>query len=185
MSERKLQTPLAVGQIVGIHGLRGEMKVNVLTDFDDRFAPDALLWVEGETSPRSVVSARWHKRSLLLHLAGLDSRTVLEPLRQRYLFIERSQAAPLETDEYYEDELVGLQVRTEAGQVLGVLTEVLWTGANDVYVIQGDWGEVLLPAIAEVVQNVDLQHEQMVVRLLPGLIPALDAESSSRLAPGE
>ncbi len=173
---RTLQSHLAVGQIIGIHGIRGEMKVAVMTDFAERFTPGSFLWIEGEDAPRAVVAARPHKGYLLLRMAGLETRTDVEPLRRRYLLIERSQAAALADDEYYEDELLGLQVVAESGQHLGELTEILWTGANEVYVVQGAWGEILLPAIAEVVQEVNLVQERMVVRLMPGLVPALDDE---------
>lgn len=174
----KRSTHLAVGQIIGVHGIRGEMKVNVMTDHPERFAPGSRLLIEGESAPREVLSVREHKGHLLVRMAGLTARHDVEVLRRRYLLVERDQAMPLAENEFYEDDLVGLGVVTTTGRFLGELVEVLWTGANDVYVVEGEFGEVLLPAIAEVVQSVDLQKEEMVVKLLPGLVPALDDPST-------
>jgi len=161
---------LAVGRIVGVHGVRGEMKVKSLTDFPQRFAPGAQLFVEGETAQRQVVSARPHKGLLLIKLSGLPDRTSAELLKGKYLFVDRDDAMPLAEDEYYEDELVGLQVETVAGELLGELVEIMWTGANEVYIVRGPEREVLIPAIADVVQEVDIAAGKMRVKLLPGLL---------------
>jgi 16S rRNA processing protein RimM len=161
---------MAVGRIVGAHGIRGEIKVKQLTDFPERFAPGSLLYVEEEGFQREVISARPHKGLLLVKLSGITDRTTVEGLRGRHLFIAREEAMALEEDEYYEDELVGLRVETMEGELLGQLTEIIWTGANEVYIVQGPRGEVLLPAIAEVVQEVDLDAGVMRVTLLPGLV---------------
>ncbi len=160
---------LAVGRVIGVHGVRGEIKVKQLTDFPERFARGALLFVEGETSQREVVSARPHKGALLVKLSGLEDRNAAEILRGKYLFIAREDAMPLGEDEYYEDELVGLTVETMEGELLGELVEIMWTGANEVYIVRGPQGETLLPAIADVVQEVDVDAGIMRVTLLPGL----------------
>ena len=160
---------LAVGRVIGVHGVRGEIKVKQLTDFPERFARGALLFVEGETSQREVVSARPHKGALLVRLSGLEDRNAAEILRGKYLFIAREDAMPLGEDEYYEDELIGLTVETMEGELLGELVEIMWTGANEVYIVQGPQGETLLPAIADVVQEVDVDAGIMRVTLLPGL----------------
>jgi 16S rRNA processing protein RimM len=183
--KRKRAPHLAVGQIIGVHGIRGELKVKVLTDYGERFAAGSRLLIEGESSPRAVLATREHKGYLLVRMAGITSRNEAEVLRRRYLLVEREQAMPLAENEFYEDDLVGLGVVTTAGQFLGELVEVLWTGANEVYVVQGELGEVLLPAIAEVIQAVDLQREEMVVKLLPGLVPALDEASKDGEAGAE
>ena len=168
MSQREAY--LAVGRIIGIHGVRGEIKVKSLTDFPERFSPGALLYVEGETIQREVLSARPHKGALLVKLTGMNDRNAAETLRGKYLFVAREDAMPLAEDEYYEDELVGLQVETMEGEVLGELMQIMWTAANEVYIVQGRRGEILIPAIAEVVQEVDLEQGVMRVALLPGLI---------------
>ncbi len=168
MAEREAY--LAVGRIIGAHGVRGEIKVRQLTDFPERFAPGALLFLEGEPFQREIVSMRPHKGMLLIRLSGLKDRNAVEYLRGKYLFVAREDAMPLAEDEYYEDELVGLMVETTEGELLGELVEIMWTDANEVYIVQGPRGEVLIPAIADVVQEVDIETGVMRVALLPGLM---------------
>jgi len=168
----KREDYLAVGRIIGAHGVRGEIKVKLLTDFPERFEPGALLYLEGESVQREVLSSRPHKGVLLVKLEGTSDRNAVEVLRGKYLFVAREEAMPLAEDEYYEDELIGLQVETMAGEALGELIEIMWTAANEVYIVQGPAGEVLIPAIAEVVQEVDLEKGVMRVTLLPGLLDA-------------
>ncbi len=167
---RKRDAFMAVGRIVGAHGIRGEIKVKQLTDFPERFAPGSLLYLEEEAFQREVIASRPHKGMFLVQLSGLSDRNAAERLRGKYLFIARDEAMALEEDEYYEDELIGLQVETMEGVILGELTEIIWTGANEVYIVQGPKGEVLIPAIAQVVQEVDLESGIMRVTLLPGLV---------------
>jgi len=161
---------LAIGRIITPHGVRGEVRVKVLTDFPERFNVGSELLLEGELARRKVISARPHKGLLLIKFAGLPDRNAVESLRGKYIFIAREDAMALKENEYYEDELVGLRVETLAGEMLGELVEVMWTGANEVYVVHGEKGELLLPAIADVVQVVDLEAGVMRVTLLPGLV---------------
>lgn len=161
---------LAIGRIVGPHGVRGEVKVKVLTDFPERFDVGSRLLLEGEPVQREVLSTRPHKGMLLVKFSGLPDRNAVEALRGKYLFINRDEAMPLGENEFYEDELVGLRVETMTGEYLGNLVEVMWTGANDVYVVRRSKGEWLLPAIADVIQVVDVDAGVMRVTLLPGLL---------------
>ncbi len=161
---------MAVGRIVGAHGIRGEIKVKQLTDFPERFAPGSRLYVGEEAFQREVIASRPHRGMLLVKLSGLSDRNAVEHLRGKYLFIDREEAMELEEDAYYEDELVGLTVETMEGELLGELMEIMWTGANEVYIVQGPRGEALIPAIAQVVQEVDLEAGVMRVKLLPGLV---------------
>jgi len=167
---RQRDAYMAVGRIVGAHGVRGEIKVKQLTDFPERFAPGSRLYLGDEEFQREVVAARPHRGMLLVKLSGLTNRNDVEHLRGKYLFIRREEAMALEEDEYYEDELIGLIVETVDGEHLGELIEIMWTGANEVYIVRGPRGEVLIPAIAQVVQEVDLDAGVMRVRLLPGLV---------------
>lgn len=174
MTTSTLAPFLLVGHVLAPHGLQGEVKVSVSSDFPERFAAGAELWVEGDDEPCRVVTSRPHGDYLLLLLDRYGDRTLAEHLRNRDLIVPRKLAKPLPEGEYYSDELVGLHVITASAQNLGVLVDIWWTGANEVYVVEGPLGEVLLPAIAEVVQDVDLQNRRMVVKLLPGLVPELD-----------
>lgn len=166
---------LAVGRIIAPHGVRGEVKVEIQTDFPQRFRAGAQLWLEGEATPLRVMAARQQQGFLLLQFDAIPSRTEAEWLRDRLLVVPRELAMPLPEGEYYSDDLQGLAVTTTDGDELGVLVDVWWTNANEVYVVEGPWGELLLPAIADVVQEVDLQNRWMLVKLLPGLAPQIDA----------
>ncbi|MCO6450339.1 MAG: 16S rRNA processing protein RimM [Caldilineales bacterium] len=170
------ETYIAIGRILAPHGVRGEIKVESMTDFPARFAVGSNLLVEGESRSRAVIQSRPHKEALLLRLAGIDNRTQAELLRDRHLLLPRHEATPLPAGEYYSDEIEGLAVITMDGRPLGNLVEVLWTAANEVYVVDGDYGEILVPATSEVVQEVDLGRGIMVVKLLPGLAPELEGD---------
>jgi 16S rRNA processing protein RimM len=117
-----------------------------------------------------VEKLRRHRGVLLLKLAGCDDRNSADELRGMLVQIPIGEAIPLEEGEYYDFQLVGVRVETESGEWLGQVVEVLKTGANDVYVVRGPWGEVLLPAVDDVVLELDLELKRMVVHLLPGML---------------
>jgi 16S rRNA processing protein RimM len=162
---------LAVGRIVGLHGIRGEVKVELLTDFPERFKAGAKLYLgsESEARPIQVEGARPHQGMMLVKFAGVTDRDAAEELRQALLLIPEDEAMPLADDENYAHDLIGLQVETQEGRVLGRLTEILYTSANDVYVVRGPAGELLIPALRQVVLTVDLAAGRMVVTLPEGL----------------
>ncbi|PKO21365.1 MAG: 16S rRNA processing protein RimM [Chloroflexi bacterium HGW-Chloroflexi-1] len=178
MATRAQQAPahvaphyMAIGKIVGPHGIRGEVKVAVLTDYPERFQPGARIYLgsEAAAAPAEIVAARPHKNLLLVLLASVPDRNAAELLRDKYLLIPEDQAMPLGEHENYAHDLIGLAVETVDGEALGRLTEILFTGANDVYVVAGSEGELLLPALREVVLQVDLAAGKMVVALPDGL----------------
>lgn len=166
---------LAVGQIVGAHGLRGELKVEPYTDYAERFAPGSVLLLGEDLEEITVAAVRPHKGHFLLWVEELVDRTEAEAVRGEWLFVAESDAAPLEADTYWIHDIIGLNVITESGQQLGQITDVLVTGANDVYIVQPAAGvnngrEILLPAIADVVLHVDLEAGTMTVHLPAGLV---------------
>jgi 16S rRNA processing protein RimM len=162
---------IAVGQIIKPHGTRGEVAIDILTDDPGRFALLEQVYLN-QDNPRAVrlESVRLHKGRLLLKLGGYDDRTAVEELRGEMVLIPIDEAMPLEPDQYYQDELIGLQVWTTAEEFLGEVVDILETGANDVFIVHGDRGEILLPAIADVVRLIDLEDNRMVVELIEGLI---------------
>jgi 16S rRNA processing protein RimM len=159
---------VAVGRIVRPWGLRGDVKVQSLTDVPERFDPGSTLWLAG--TRRTVAAAREHRGALYLKLAGVDDAEAAEALRGELLEVPERELAPLDEDEFYNFQLIGLDVRTDAGDVLGRVAEVLPTGGNAVLVVRGDRGELLLPFIDEVVQTVDLAAGLMTVTLIEGLV---------------
>ncbi len=162
---------LIVGKILAAFGTRGEVRVLSQTDFPERFEPGARLFVEREPEPFRVEHSRWHKGQAVIKLAEVADRNRAEELRGRYLRVPGDDLAKLSSDQFYVFQIVGLNVVTEDGRELGPVAEVLETGANDVYAVRTERGELLLPAIEEVIRQVDLEGGRLVVHLLPGLLP--------------
>jgi 16S rRNA processing protein RimM len=155
-----------VGRILAPHGIRGELKVQPLSDFPERFEAGSRLWLRGEE--RVVERGRWAGRSVLLKLRGLDTRNEAETLRGEELTVP--EAAQLQDEGvYYLHDIIGLPVFDTAGEALGRLAEVLSTGSTDVYVVRGDRGELLLPALDDVVTQVDVAGRRIVVEVPEGI----------------
>lgn len=160
---------VAVGRVRAPRGLVGELKVEPLTDFLDRFAPDEALWVKGQRF--EVESARQHRKDLLVKLKGIDSPEDGAALRGCLLEVPESELRPLAEGEYYDFQVLGLRVYDAEGHELGEVVEVLPTGGNDVYVVRGPAGELLVPAIDEVVKEIDIKGGRMTVELMEGMLP--------------
>ncbi len=167
-----MESFLVIGQITKPHGVRGEVRVMPYTDLPERFTWLETVYV-GEKNPRPVAveAARLHKNMVLLKLAGFDDRNGAETLRGEWLQLPEEEAIPLEEGEYYLYQLVGLRVFTDTGEALGTLVELIETRANNVFLVRGPRGEVLLPDTAEVVQEIDFDNGRIVVHLIPGLLP--------------
>jgi len=163
---------MVIGRVTRPHGIRGEVSVEVLTDFPERFDTIDVVYLGDALEPKAwqVRGSRWHKDRVLLTLEGCKDRTTAGTLRGLLVQVPIEEAMPLPEDEYYPYELVGLDVVTVEGEELGRLSDVLFTNANDVYVVLGPRGQILLPAIADVIERVDLDQGQMVVRLMEGLV---------------
>lgn len=161
---------IVIGEITKPHGVRGEMRVKPHTDEPERFTWLEQVYV-GEANPRlmAVEKARLHQGVILLKLTAVNDRTAADALRGEWLMVPEAEALPLEDDEYFLFQLEGLAVSTVEGEALGTITRVIETGANNVFVVEGEQGELLLPDIADVVQEIDFENGRMVVSLLPGL----------------
>lgn len=161
---------LAIGKLRRPHGVRGEIMMDVLTDFPERLKPGLQLFVGPDYIPLQLRSQRSHGQTLLMSFEGYNSPEKVGELRNQIVYATAFDLPELEEDEYYFHELLGLDVVAETGESLGKLTEILETGANDVYVVQPDNGpEILLPATEEVILDIDLEQGTMHVNLLPGL----------------
>ena len=163
---------LAIGRILRAFGVHGEVKVDVLTDFPERFEQMTSLYLgdERERQPVTILSSRFHGKHALLLLEGYPDRTAAEGLRGLWLYIPLAEAMPLEEDEFYEHEVVGCVVETEDGEMLGRIREVLFTGSNEVFVVQGADGDLLIPVIKDVVLEIDSPGGRVLVSLPPGLV---------------
>jgi 16S rRNA processing protein RimM len=162
---------LIIGRVIKPHGIRGEVRVQIITDTPERFEWLETVYV-GERHPQliTIEPVRFHKTFVLIKFAGIDTREGAVSLRNELLLVPESEAVPLEEGEYYLYQLIGLDVYTDEGEQLGELAEVLETNANNVFVVKGDRGEVLLPDTEEVIINIDFENGRMEVHLLPGLI---------------
>ena len=155
---------VAVGFVRAPRGVRGELSVEPMTDFAERFEPGAAVWAAGVSY--TVAVARPHHKTLLVQFEGIESRDQAEPLRGLLLEVPDVTLAPLEQGRYYRFQIVGMDVVDTEGAPLGQIQEVLETGANDVYIVHDAESELLIPAIDSVVQNVDIDANRMVVQLL-------------------
>lgn len=164
---------LQVGVITQTHGIRGEVKVFPTTDDAARFRDlkHVLLDTGKETLPLEIENVKFFKQFVILKFKGFDNINDVEGYKRCPLLIERSEAVPLEEDEYFITDMIGMQVSTDSGEDFGILKDVLTTGANDVYVIdRPSEGEVLIPAIKECILDVDIPGRKMTVHVMKGLV---------------
>lgn len=165
---------VAIGEVSAPHGVRGEVRVVPRTDFPERFRGLKRVFVRRSRNAapeeRKVERTRFHKGFVIVKFEGIDDRDEAEALRRALLQVAPDEVHPLPEGHYYVFEIVGLQVIEEDGREIGVVKDVLFTGANDVYIVQkSDGSELLLPAVEDVVRRIDVDAGRMEVRLLPGL----------------
>ncbi|MBW8009731.1 MAG: 16S rRNA processing protein RimM [Chloroflexi bacterium] len=166
---------LAVGKLHRPHGLHGEILMGIQTDFPERLQPEGTVFIGDEKEPITIRSSRPHSKGLLISFNDYESRDQVAELRNQMVFVRTADRPPLPEGVYYHHQLIGLQVITDQGKELGVLAEILETGANDVYLVRVKGGkDILLPAIDEVIKHIDLQSGKVLVHLIPGLLPNQD-----------
>jgi 16S rRNA processing protein RimM len=159
---------VVVGRIKGLWGNQGAIRVEMLTDSRSLFNPGSKLFLKDTLL--TVEWGRWHRGDLVLQLEGLHVRYDSSQISNSELTVLESDLPPLDKDYYYHYQLLGLRVVTESGEELGKLTEIMTTGATDVYVVHGESKRaLLLPAISEVVKTVSVKQGFMVVNVLEGL----------------
>lgn len=164
---------LEIGRIINTHGIRGEVKVMPLTDDPRRF--ERLAWVyinDNHTLKKFYIQrVKYQKNNVIVKFKELDSINDAEPFRNCMLVIDREMAVDLPPDTYFICDLIGLQVKTDQGQELGEIIDVMSAGGNDVYVVKGSSEkEILIPAIKQVVLKVDIEQGFVIVKLLEGLM---------------
>jgi 16S rRNA processing protein RimM len=156
---------IAVARITIPHGVRGEVKLQPLTDFPRRFEEtDFLLLADG--TRLILESARLQKDTVLAKFRGMDTPEVWIPFRHQELYVTEDQLMPLPQGQFYIHQIIGIDVFDESGKPLGKVINVLQTGSNDVYVVKATGGEeILLPAIDTVVKKIDMNERRMIVKL--------------------
>lgn len=163
---------LQVGAITSTHGLQGEVKVFPTTDDPKRYSRLKKVWLDSgkEMIPLEVERVKYFKQFVIVKFRGLNHIEDIEKFVKKNLYVTRDQAVKLKKNEYFIADLIGLQVEDEEENELGTLTDVLATGANDVYVVEQNGKEVLIPAIRQCILDVDLEKKRMKVHLLEGLL---------------
>ena len=160
-----MQKKLEIGQIVNTHGIKGEIKVTPFTNDITRFDDLKEVYVKSKKESKlyKVEGVRYHKNMVLIKLEGINTPEQADLLRNAYLEVDREHAVPLEEGTYYIVDLIGLEVYTEEGKLLGKVDDIYNTG--------DELGkQVLLPGIKDVIKNVDLEGGKITVHLIPGLI---------------
>ena len=156
---------VVVGKLRRSHGVKGEILMDVTTDFPERLHPKQTVFVGEQHEPLVIETIRWQDRAILIAFEGFNDCDIVGRLRNLYVYTRVSELPRLPEGEHYYHELLDLRVVDEQGLELGILTEILETGANDVYVVKGPEGkEILLPVIAAVVLNIDLERQEIRVR---------------------
>ncbi len=160
--------PVNVALILGTQGTSGEIRVKSYTDVPTRFNPGQHLHID-QVSYRITDSFSSRKDQMVLKLEGIDTPAAAQGLSGQWLTSPALDSPELSAGEFFHFQLMGLQARTEEGEVLGTLREIIQTGSNDVYRVEKDGKELLLPAISQVIRRVDLSAGVMVVKLLEGM----------------
>jgi 16S rRNA processing protein RimM len=173
---------VTIGRITAPHGLRGEVRVHPETDFPDRFAQVRTAFVVqgGRATPVVVSGSRPHGAAILVTLEGVADVDAARRLRGAAIAVPRGATVPLGPDTYYVHDLLGMRVESTDGRALGVIDEIMRGPAHDVYVVRGGAGEVLVPAVREMVRRVDAAARCVVVDLPEGLLPGGEERARAR-----
>lgn len=161
---------LVIGQFGRPHGVRGEIQFRPFTDFPERLTPGKVILVGDSHTPYTIKGVRGAVSRMILSFEGIADRDQAALLRNELVFVDSSELPDLDEGEYYHHELLGLRILTEDGQDLGVLSEIIDTPANEVFlVLRSDGSELLLPAIDDVILEIDPEGEAIYVRVPAGL----------------
>ncbi|GAB4540951.1 MAG: ribosome maturation factor RimM [Anaerolineales bacterium] len=161
---------LVIGFFRRPHGLNGEIVMDIHTDFPERIQTGRKVFIGEKKQPYELDTVRQRNDGLLVSLRGVDTPEQAGKFRNQWVYVKAADASPLPEGQHYKYQLVGLDVIDDHGNALGKLTEILETGANDVYVVKDEAGkEILLPAIPPVILNVNIEQRVMKVHLLEGL----------------
>ena len=177
MSTQNASQPdyLIIGEITKPHGVRGELRVDILTEVPERYKELEEVYIAKNTrqTPQKIKleTVRFHQGKALVKFEGYNYRDEVEKLRKWLIFIPADQAIPLEEGEFFYFQLLGMQVVTDQNEPLGKIVDIIQTGANDVFVVaHPEKGEILIPDTEEVVTHIDGDTKIVTVHLIPGLL---------------
>jgi 16S rRNA processing protein RimM len=164
---------ITIGKVLKPFGLKGEMKIESLTDFPERFKElgrVSLVSPAGKELACTVTSVRYANDVPFLTFSGYDSPEKAKTLNGWFVKVPREEVVPLQEGSYYWFELIGMEVFSEEGETLGTITDIFETGSNDVYVMKRGGQEVYLPATREIIKQVDVAAKKMVIHIVDGLM---------------
>ncbi|MBS5793388.1 MAG: ribosome maturation factor RimM [Clostridiales bacterium] len=160
-----------IGKIVNTQGIKGEVRVVPTTDDINRFKKlkEVHICKRDNINLYEIENVRFHKQFVLLKFKGIDNMTDAEYLKNTEIKISKDLAIPCEEDEYYISDLYGIEVTTDEDEYIGRIEDIIFTGANDVYIVKKEGSQILIPAIKQCILNVDIKEKTMRVHLLEGL----------------
>ena len=164
---------LEIGQIVNTFGIKGMVKVKPFTDNIERFNNLEKIYIKNKSGQTEykIQEIKYHKNMVLIKFEGIENPEQADLLRNSYLIVDRETEEPLEPGRYYIVDMIGLDVFTDDNEYLGKLEDIYNTGSNDIYVVKNESGkQVLLPAIEDVIKNIDMDNKKVIVHLIPGLV---------------
>ncbi len=167
-----MQEYFEVGQIVNTFGIKGQLKVKPFTDDMERFEELKTVYIckKNEMKKVEIEDVKYNKQCVLLKVKGIEDLTQAEKYKGLFLKIDRKDAKKLPKDTYFIADILGLEVYTDEGELLGKVDDIFPTGANDVYVVKDELGkQILLPSIPEVLKEIDLEKGKVIVHLIEGL----------------
>lgn len=167
-----MQEYFEVGQIVNTFGIKGQLKVKPFTDDMERFEKLKTVYIckKNEMKKVEIEDVKYNKQCVLLKVKGIEDLTEAEKYKGLFLKIDRKDAKKLPKDTYFIADILGLEVYTDEGELLGKVDDIFPTGANDVYVVKDELGkQILLPSIPEVLKEIDLEKGKVIVHLIEGL----------------
>ena len=159
---------ISIGEVLSPRGTKGHFKVSIITDFPERFNPHSRLYIDHR--PFIIENSSLKKGNFVIKLYGIDSSEEALKLKGREVEIHHSQLNSLADGQYYHFQLVGLEVITLEGELVGKLKQVLTSPGNDVYVVEGEKGEVLIPAVEDVIRLVDIKRGHIIIEAIDGLL---------------
>lgn len=162
---------VVVGNIVGAWGLRGDVKVEAQSDFPDRFVPGGIVYMDNDRCV--ILRVHEHKVGYVVGLDVVPDRTAAERLRGKRLTVPASELPELDGGTFFYFDIIDMAVQTADGDELGRVAEILSSGGNDVYLVRGDGGEVMIPAAREYVEEIDVERGVMTVSLPDGYLDAM------------
>lgn len=160
---------LVIGKIRRPHGVRGDVLMEIHTDFPERIQPGVVVYIGEQTQRHQIVARRNHREGLLIRLEGYTTPEAAGELRNQWVYVRADDRPPLEEGEYYHHEILGMMVFDETQGFIGWVREILSTGANDVLVVKNEQGgEQLIPFADDWIQDVDVAQKRLKVTILQG-----------------